>query len=159
MWLTLAFRPCSDILHMRYDLLCLFYNFLQILPQELFGLLCPRTVPFANHSKFLWGQGIKTEVLFGFQNFQIVTHRLLGCQFLKKNIGFFTLASFFFFFFFDASKNNSGYFEIYMDKLFLTSYVGLKIRKKSEIFAIFVFLPCSANPPRKAVKHLCDSWI
>ena len=99
MWLTLAFRPCSDILHMRYDLLCLFYNFLQILPQELFGLLWPRTVPFANHSKFLWGQGIKTEVLFGFQNFQIVTHRLLGCQFFKK-YRIFHFSQFFFFFFF-----------------------------------------------------------
>ena len=38
---------------MRYGLCCVFCKFLHILPTELFGLLCPRTVSFANHSTFL----------------------------------------------------------------------------------------------------------
>ena len=36
---------------MRYHLLFVFYNFLHILPPKLIGLLCPRAVPFPNHSK------------------------------------------------------------------------------------------------------------
>ena len=51
MWLRLAFRQCVKI-HMRYDLLFKIYTFLHILSPELFGLIFPRIVPFANHSKF-----------------------------------------------------------------------------------------------------------
>ena len=119
--------------------------FLQILPEELFRLLCPRTVHLPTIESFLWRQGIKTEVLLGFQNFQIVIHRLLGCQFFKK-YRIFHFRHFFFFFFFDVSKNNSGYFEIYMDKLFLTSYVGLKIRKKVKVLQFLCFFHFQPAP-------------
>ena len=133
-----------------------FYKFLHILPPKLFRLFLPRIVPFVNHSKFFWRQGIKLEVLLGFESFQIVAHGFLGCQFLEK-------CRIFHFGQFYKSKKciYSGYFVIaeyvisrhisrctlrihivlYGYKLFLTNYVGSKIRKKCEICAIFFFLP------------------
>ena len=68
---------------------------------------------------------------------------------------------------FNASKKVPGYFAIateweterdrerdrervlYDYKLFLTRYVGLKVKKKCEIFAIFVFLPFFVPLERK----------
>ena len=38
---------------------------------------------------------------------------------------------------------------LYDYKLFLTRYVGLKVKKKCEIFAIFVFLPFFVPLERK----------
>ena len=70
---------------MIYDLLFLFYNFLHILPPELFGLLWPRTVPFSKHSKFFCeGKASNLKCYLGFEKFQIVAHGFLGCQFLEK---------------------------------------------------------------------------
>ena len=144
---------------------CTFYtqNYLGYFVQGQFHL---PTTP-----SFLWRQGIKPEVLLGFENFQIVTHRFLGCQFLE-NIGFFILGSF------KCIKKNSGYFAmieyvisryisrctfriyivLYGYKPFLPSYVVLKI--KNVKFCKFKFLPFLAPlPHREAVKQLSDSWV
>ena len=68
-------------LQVVYDLCCVFYKFLHILPPELFRLFCSRAVPFDNHSNIFV---IKLEVLLGFEYSQIFTHGFLGCQFPRK---------------------------------------------------------------------------
>ena len=127
---------------MRYDLLFVLYNILHVLPLELFGLLCPRTAPFADHSNFFRRHGIKLEVLLGFENFQIVAHGFLGCQFLKK------YRIFHFCQFLMHQKKVSGYFAIaeyvisrHISRCTSRIYIVLYGYK---LFAIFVFLPFSA---------------
>ena len=125
-------------------------------PQNYLGFFLQGQFHLPTTRSFLWRQGIKLEVLLGFESFQIVAHGFLGCQFLEK-------CRIFHFGQFYKSKKciYSGYFVIaeyvisrhisrctlrihivlYGYKLFLTNYVGSKIRKKCEICAIFFFLP------------------
>ena len=153
---------------MRYDLLFAFYDFLHILPPELFGLLCFVQGQFHLPTTICTSFFVKArlEVLLVFENVHIVTHGFLGSQCLEK------IQDFLFWSVFNALKNISGYFAIteyvisrhisrcsfriyivlYGYKLFPTSYVGLQI-KKSEIFAIFGFLPFLA-PQRSSKRAL-----
>ena len=57
---------------MRYDLLFLFYDFLHILPPELFRLFCQPLKGFCE------GKASNLKVELGFKNFQIVAHGFLG---------------------------------------------------------------------------------
>ena len=129
---------------------------LQVFAYFTLRLFWPKTVPFANHSKFFVKVRHQTWSAIEFENFQIVAHGFLGCQFLEK-------CRIFHFGQFYKSKKciYSGYFVIaeyvisrhisrctlrihivlYGYKLFLRNYVGSKIRKKCEICAIFFFLP------------------
>ena len=85
----------------------------------------------------------------GFENFQKVTHRVLGCQFLEKyrifHFGQFLMGILEYLNYVISRHISRSTFRIYIVlygyNLFLTSYVGLKIRKKCETLAIFAFLP------------------
>ena len=89
MWLRLVSRHCIKIFLLRYSLHEIWF----ILPvlrvvayftPKLFRLFWPRSVPFANHSKFFVQARHQTWSAIGFENFQIVAQGFLGCQFLEK---------------------------------------------------------------------------
>ena len=145
MWLLLAFRQCVRIPSTA------FYGFLHILPPELFMLLCQRTVPFANESKFFVKARYQTWSAIGFENFQRVPHGFLGCQFLEK------YRIFYFDWFLKHLKKFQGilqwlnmfghifrctlkiYIVLYSYKLSLTSYVGLKIKQNLKFLQFLRF--------------------
>ena len=91
---------------MSYDLHCVLYEFLHILPPKLFKLFSLITVSFANYSNFFVKARHQTWSAKGFEKFQIVTHEFLGCQFLEKyNFGQSLIHQ-------KKKKKNSGYFAI-----------------------------------------------
>ena len=130
-----------------------FTIFSMFYPQNYLGYFVQGELHLPTTQRLLWRQGIKLQALLGFENFQLVAHGFLGCQNLEKSRTF-HLGQFL------MNKKISGYFAIaeyvisrhisswicriyivlYGYKLFLTSYVGLKIRKNKKIFASFVFL-------------------
>ena len=141
---------------MRYDLLFVFYNFLHILPPQLIRLFCPRTVPFGNYSKFFVKSRHQTWSVNRFWKFS--NSRTWISQIPTS----WKIYDFLFWPVFNASKKtfrvfcNSWicdfltHFQVYIRniyivlygyKLFLTSSVGLKVKKNIEVFAIFAFLP------------------
>ena len=120
-----------DIIYAVYiTRFCIFY------PQNYLGYFVQGQFELSTTHGFLWRRGIKLEVLLGFENFQIVTHGFLECQFLEK------YRTFHFGQFLMHQKKNSGYFAIveyvisrhiyrctfriyivlYGCKIFLTSY-------------------------------------
>ena len=78
MWLRLAFIQCT-IYAVYFTSFCIYYpkNYLDYFVQGQFHL---PTTQF-----FFWKQGVKLEVLLGFENFQIVAHEFLRYQFLGNN--------------------------------------------------------------------------
>ena len=125
-----------------------FYNFLYILPTELFRLFCPWTVPFANHSISFIKVRCFTWSAIRFKNF------LKSCTWIYGMPISWKIYDFSFWPVFNAKKKkkkkkkNQRYFAIveyvifrcisrctfiisvlYGYKLFLISYVSYKIRK------------------------------
>ena len=132
---------------MRFTL-CV-YDFYMFYPQNSLGYFVQGQFHLLNTQTFLWRQGITLEVWLGFENFQIVTQGFLGCQFLEKY-------RIFHFGQFLMHQKISGYFAtaeyviprhivisryvvLYGYKLFLTSYVGWKIRKNVKFWQILHF--------------------
>ena len=84
MWLTLTFRQCvkiSSTCDMIYSLY--FTTFYIFYHQNCLGYFVQGQFHSPTTQSFFWRQGIKLEVLLGFENFQIVTHDF-WCQFLEK---------------------------------------------------------------------------
>ena len=132
-------------------------------PQNYLGFFLQGQFHLPTTRSFLWRQGIKLEVLLGFESFQIVAHGFLGCQFLekcrivhfgqffkskkkkkkKKNSGYFAITEYI------ISRHISMctlriYIVLHGYKLFLTSYVWFK-NQKCKICAIFLFLSFLAH--------------
>ena len=155
MWLRLAFRQSLKISSTwdtkNFMIFCIFY------PKDYLGYFVLGQFRFAHHSKLFVKARHQMKVLLGFENFQIVAHELLGCQFLEK----------YRIFHFDQlmhQKKNSGYFGIaeyaisrHISRCTFRIYIynfkwlqalsnklcGFENQKKCDIFAIFVFLPFS----------------
>ena len=142
---------------MSYDLHCVLYEFLHILPPKLFKLFSLITVSFANYSNFFVKARHQTWSAKGFEKFQIVTHEFLGCQFLEKyNFGQSLIHQ-------KKKKKKKKFrlfcnnwicyfytnFQMYFQNIY--TFIWLKAlsnklcrfknQKKFEIFAILAFLP------------------
>ena len=128
--------------------LCILQIFAYFTP-ELFRLFCPRTIPFANHSKLF--VKVRHQIWSAIRFWKFLNNRtwIFGMPISWK------IQDFSFWPGFNASKKFSGYFGVaayvifrhshlyvytfriylvlYGYKLFLTSYVGLKIRKNVQL--------------------------
>ena len=93
------------IYSLHFTIFCVFY------PQNYLGYFVQGQLHLATTQILLWRQGIKLEVLLGFENFQIVAHGFLGCQFLGKYKIF--------------QKKFSGYFAVIEYVLFLDIFAGV----------------------------------
>ena len=96
MWLRLTFRWCVKVTSTQdmIYVLFVFYKSLHIIPQNYLGYFVQGQLHLPTTQSLLWRQDIKLEVLLGFENFQVVAHGFLGCQFLENIfIEFFILAS------------------------------------------------------------------
>ena len=149
MWLRLAFRQSLKISSTwdtkNFMIFCIFY------PKDYLGYFVLGQFRFAHHSKLFVKARHQMKVLLGFENFQIVAHELLGCQFLekyrifhldklmnkKKIQGILELLNMLFLDTFPGALSEYIYIILNGYKLFLTSYVGLKI-KKNVIFLQFL---------------------
>ena len=130
---------------------------LQVFAYFTLRLFWPKTVPFANHSKFFVKVRHQTWSAIEFENFQIVAHGFLGCQFLEK----YRIFHFGQFLMHQKKKKKKKkwvfcnswtcylwtHFLVHFQNIYIwlqalsNKLCRFKNQAKYEIFAVFVFLP------------------